>query len=75
MFLYGELLSEARTPQADFFSILLGACSILTILLRRTMAKYLLCSRPQKNLPVFQRIRIRFFVVCGRATACQSFAV
>ncbi|MCG3773616.1 MAG: hypothetical protein JW395_0425 [Nitrospira sp.] len=52
----------------------LGACPALTFLLRRTMSRHLLCSRPQKILNVFQRIRLRFFGACGRASACPSFA-
>ena len=31
-----------------------GACQALTFLLRRTMARHLLCSRPRKILTVFQ---------------------
>jgi hypothetical protein len=46
----------------------------MTVLLRRTMAKHLRCSRPRKILIVFQRIRFRFFGVCGRAAAYPSFA-
>ena len=42
--------------------------------LRRTMPRHLLCSRPRKILTAFQRIRLRFFGACGRASACPSFA-
>jgi outer membrane lipoprotein len=46
----------------------------LTVLLRRMMARYLLCSQPRKILTVFQRIRLQFFRACGRASAYPSLA-
>ena len=53
---------------------MLGACPTLIVLLRRTRARHLLCSRSRTILTVFQRIRLRFFVAYGRASACPSFA-
>ncbi len=43
--------------------------SNIGLLLRRTMLRHLLCSRPRKILNVFQRIRLRFSEACGRAPA------
>ena len=69
-----EPLSDARTPLPDFFSILLGACPTLTVLLRQTMHRHLLCFQPRNVLNGFPRIRLRFFRVGGRASAGASFA-
>ena len=52
----------------------LGAYQTLTFLLQRTMHRHLLCSRPRKILTILQRIRLRFFEACGRASAVASFA-
>src|SRR6185436_5827965 len=52
----------------------LGACPILTLLLRRTICDHLRRSRPEKILDVFQRIRLRFFRACGLASGHSSFA-
>ncbi|MDF0674473.1 MAG: hypothetical protein P0120_09100 [Nitrospira sp.] len=56
------------------FVDILGACPILTFLLRRRMHQHLLRSRPRKILNVFQRIRLRFFVACGLASTSAYFA-
>ena len=53
---------------------LVGACSTLTFLLRRTICVDLRRSRPKKILNVFQRIRLRFFQACGLASGRTSFA-
>src|SRR5204862_6779972 len=38
------------------------------------MARQLLCSRPSKILTVFQRIGLRFFAACWRASTYPLFA-
>ena len=55
-----------RTPRtiSIFWSL-----SDIGLLLRRTMIRHMLCSRTRKILNVFQRIRLRFFVPCGLASA------
>jgi hypothetical protein len=52
----------------------LGACPTSTVLLRRRIRDHLRCSRPEKILNVFQRIRLRFFRACGLASGRTSFA-
>src|SRR5437870_8489680 len=53
---------------------MLGACPTLTVLLLRAMGRHPLCSRPRKILTEFQRIGLRFFAACGRASHCPLFA-
>jgi hypothetical protein len=62
-------------PHRSVFAgvLLLGACPILTVLLRRTICDHLHRSRPEKILNVFQRIRLRFFQACGLASGHTSY--
>ena len=52
----------------------IGACPILTVLLRQTIRDHLRRARPEKILHVFQPIHLRFFRACGLVSGRTSFA-
>lgn len=66
------IAGPARSPTMNR-SAIIGACPALPFPLWRIMARHLLCSRHWKILNVFQRVRLRFFGACSRASAYPSF--
>ena len=52
----------------------IGACPLLTVLLRQTIRDHLRRARPEKILHVFQPIHLRFFRACGLVSGRTSFA-